>query len=114
MRADALSETFAALSDPTRRAILERLMQGPAPVTDLAAPFDVSLPAISRHLKVLARVGLITREKDARWRRCHLAADPLRDAADWVNRYRPFWEHRFDALDEHLRKQKEEEDKNDD
>jgi DNA-binding transcriptional ArsR family regulator len=99
MRVDPLSSTFAALADPTRRAILARLTDGAATVNDLAAPFDISLPAISRHLKVLERAKLITREREAQWRRCKLAPAPLKDAADWMERYRVFWEARFDALD---------------
>lgn len=98
MTADALSLTFSALADPTRRAILDRLRRGVATVSELAEPFNVSLPAISRHLKVLERAGLIRREKEAQWRRCHLAADPLQDAARWVEQYRDFWEDRFDRL----------------
>ena len=99
MRVDHLSSTFAALADPTRRAILARLTAGAATVNDLAAPFDISLPAVSRHLKVLERAKLITREREAQWRRCKLAPAPLKDAADWMERYRVFWEERFDALD---------------
>jgi DNA-binding transcriptional ArsR family regulator len=98
MTTDALSLTFSALADPTRRAILERLARGVATVGELAEPFRVSLPAISRHLKVLERAGLIRREKDAQWRRCHLAPAPLREAADWVDQYRRFWDGQFDAL----------------
>ena len=105
MRAqDPLSETFAALADPTRRAILGRLTGGPASVSELAEPFDISLPAVSRHLRVLSDAGLIAREKDAQWRRCSLSADPLREAADWIERYRPFWEQSFDRLERHLEK----------
>lgn len=103
--ADTLSTTFAALADPTRRAILARLAQGEASVGELAAPFDISLPAISRHLKVLESAHLIVREKDAQWRRCRLDAAPLKQAADWVERYREFWEERFDALDALLKQQ---------
>lgn len=99
---DALSATFAALSDPTRRAILARLAQGEATVNELAAPFDISLPAVSRHLKVLERARLITRAREAQWRRCRLAPQPLKEAADWMERYRAFWEARFDALDRFL------------
>lgn len=98
MTTDALSTTFAALADPTRRAILARLAAGEASVGELAAPFDISLPAVSRHLKVLERAGLIERETDAQWRRCHLRGAPLADAADWIDRYRAFWEARFDGL----------------
>ena len=102
---EQLNLTFAALADPTRRAILDRLMHGPASVGELAEPFAVSLPAISRHLRVLAKAGLISRSKDAQWRRCSLSADPLRGAATWLDQYRPFWEHSFDGLDKHLQKQ---------
>ena len=102
---DTLSATFAALADPTRRAILARLAQGEASVGELAEPFDISLPAVSRHLKVLESARLIVREKDAQWRRCRLDAAPLKLAADWVEQYRDFWEERFDALDALLRQQ---------
>ena len=90
--------TFAALADPTRRAILARLAAGPASVTDLAAPFTMTLPAVSKHLKVLERAGLITRGRDAQWRPCSLKADPLKDVADWVGTYRRFWDESFDRL----------------
>jgi DNA-binding transcriptional ArsR family regulator len=103
MTLDPLSTTFAALADPTRRAILARLASGEASVTELAAPFDMSLPAISKHLKVLERAGLIARSRDAQWRPCHLNARPLRTAADWIEHYRRFWEESFDRLDEYLR-----------
>ena len=103
MAADHLSITFGALADPTRRAILARLAKGEASVTELAKPFDVTLPAISKHLKVLERAGLITRSRDAQWRPCRLRAQRLEEAADWVERYRVFWEQTFDRLDEHLR-----------
>ena len=99
---DPLSATFAALADPTRRAILARLATGETSVTELAKPFNMSLPGISKHLKVLERAGLITRGRDAQWRPCRLKADPLRDVADWVDRYRRFWEESFDRLDEYL------------
>lgn len=99
---DPLDVTFAALADPTRRAILARLAEGDAPVTELARPFDLSLPAISKHLKVLERAGLIERSRHAQWRPCRLTPEPLRDAADWVGRYRRLWEERFDRLDEYL------------
>jgi DNA-binding transcriptional ArsR family regulator len=102
---DTLSATFAALADPTRRAILARLALGEASVGELAEPFEISLPAVSRHLKVLEQANLIAREKDAQWRRCRLEAAPLKQAADWVERYREFWEERFDALDALLRQQ---------
>ncbi|HEY0450739.1 metalloregulator ArsR/SmtB family transcription factor [Actinophytocola sp.] len=103
MSVDQLSSTFAALADPTRRAILARLTKGEATVTELAEPFEVSLPAISKHLKVLERAGLIARGRSAQWRPCRLDAAPLRDANDWLERYRQFWEGSFDRLDEHLR-----------
>ena len=103
MTADQLDRTFAALSDPTRRAILARLAQGEATVTEVAAPFAVSLPAISKHLKVLERAGLISRGRDAQWRPCRLKAAPLEGAADWLEHYRHFWESSLDRLDIHLR-----------
>lgn len=103
MSVDQLSTTFAALADPTRRAILSRLAKGEATVTELAAPFEVSLPAISKHLKVLERAGLIARGRSAQWRPCRLDAMPLRDATGWLEAYRQFWERSFDRLDEHLR-----------
>ncbi|HEX8254589.1 MAG TPA: metalloregulator ArsR/SmtB family transcription factor, partial [Thermoanaerobaculia bacterium] len=100
---DHLSVTFAALADPTRRAILARLVSGEASVTELAEPFDMSLPAISKHLKVLERAGLIARSRDAQWRPCRLEAAPLKDVATWVECYRTFWEQSFDRLDDYLR-----------
>ena len=100
--ADSLSATFAALADPTRRAILARLSTGEASVNEIAAPFDMSLPAVSKHLKVLERTGLITRGRDAQWRPCRLHAEPLKGVATWVEHYRAFWEQRFDRLDEYL------------
>jgi DNA-binding transcriptional ArsR family regulator len=103
MTDDALSVTFAALADPTRRAILARLADGEASVTELAAPFTMSLPAVSKHLKVLERAGLITRGRSAQWRPCRLDAGPLADVADWVRRYQQFWDGSFDRLDDHLR-----------
>jgi DNA-binding transcriptional ArsR family regulator len=103
MTADHLSVTFAALADPTRRAILERLSSGAASVTDLAAPFDMSLPAVSKHLKVLERAGLVARSRDAQRRPCRLDGRPLREAASWVQQYRRFWEQSFDRLEDHLR-----------
>ena len=103
MPVDQLSSTFAALSDPTRRAILQRLADGEATVTELASPFAMSLPAVSRHLKVLDRAGLITRGRDAQWRPCRLRAEPLEDVADWLAHYRRYWEGSFDRLDEHVR-----------
>src|SRR4051812_16963769 len=100
---DPLSTTFAALADPTRRAILARLAEGEASVTELAEPFAMSLPAVSKHLKVLERAGLISRGRSAQWRPCRLEAGPLANVADWVGHYRGFWESSFDRLDEHLR-----------
>ena len=106
-----LDATFAALADGTRRAILARLASGEASVTELAKPFDMSLPAISKHLKVLERAGLIARGRDAQWRPARLDAGPLKEVADWVDHYRKFWEESFDRLDEYLREiQKKEND----
>jgi DNA-binding transcriptional ArsR family regulator len=99
---DRLSETFGALADPTRRAILARLVSGEASVTQLAEPFDMSMPAISKHLKVLERAGLIARGREAQWRPCRLRAKPLQDVAGWVEHYRRFWEQSFDRLDDYL------------
>jgi len=99
---DHLSTTFAALADPTRRAILARLASGQISVTELAAPFEMSLPAVSKHLKVLERAGLIARGRDAQWRPCRLDAAPLKHVADWVENYRTFWEQSFDRLDDYL------------
>lgn len=96
LAADSLSATFAALSDPTRRAILARLASSQATVTEIAEPFDMSLPAISKHLRVLERAGLVERGRDAQWRPCRLRAAPLRDVDAWLERYRRFWEGRFD------------------
>jgi DNA-binding transcriptional ArsR family regulator len=101
--ADPLSTIFAALADPTRRAILARLASGEATVTELAAPFDMSLPAISKHLKVLQRAGLIEQGRQAQWRPCRLRPERLRDVADWVGEYRRHWEASFDRLDDYLR-----------
>lgn len=105
--ADPLSTVFSALADPTRRAILEKLSQGSASVGEIAEPFDISLPAISRHLKVLEGAGLISREKSAQWRHCHLVAAPLENAARWVEQYRAFWEGQFDSLEDFLASHKE-------
>src|SRR5277367_1378758 len=99
---DQLSATFAALADPTRRAILARLSAGEASVTELAAPFAMSLPAISKHLKVLRNAGLISRGRDAQWRPCRLEGAPLRNAAGWLENYRRFWEESFEQLDKYL------------
>jgi len=103
MNPDPLSTTFAALADPTRRAILARLALGEATVTELAAPFDMSLPGISKHLKVLQRAGLIEQGRQAQWRPCRLQAEPLRNVADWVGQYRRHWEESFERLDAYLR-----------
>jgi DNA-binding transcriptional ArsR family regulator len=101
--ADHLNATFAALADPTRRAILARLASGETSVSELAEPFEMSMPAISKHLKVLQRAGLIERGREAQWRPCRLAARPLKDASDWLDRYRRFWEESFDRLEDYLR-----------
>jgi DNA-binding transcriptional ArsR family regulator len=111
MQADHLSTTFAALADPTRRAILARLTAGEASVTELAEPFDMSMPAISKHLKVLERAGLVARGREAQWRPCRLDPAPLKDVAAWVERYREMWEQRFDRLDDYLRHLQHEEKK---
>jgi DNA-binding transcriptional ArsR family regulator len=104
MSQDQLSLTFAALADPTRRAILARLAaSGETSVTELAEPFEMSLPAVTKHLKVLERAGLITRGHHAQWRPCRLAAEPLREVADYVDQYRQFWDERLDRLEEYLR-----------
>src|SRR5215471_6014802 len=103
MSPDPLSITFAALADPTRRAILARLASGAAPVTELAKPFDMTMPAISQHLKVLEHAGLIERGREAQWRPCTLSAGPLKETVDWLEHYRPFWEESFDRLREYLR-----------
>ena len=102
MATDQLSTTFAALADPTRRAILARLASGEASVTQLAEPFNMSMPAISKHLKVLERAGLIARGREAQWRPCKLEAKPLKEVSDWVQHYRQFWEQSFDRLDDYL------------
>jgi DNA-binding transcriptional ArsR family regulator len=107
MATDPLSATFAALADPTRRAILGMLSRGEATVNDIAAPFPISLPAISKHLRVLEQAGLVSRGRDAQWRPARLNAAPLATAADWIDGYRRFWEHSFDALDQQLRQQQE-------
>src|SRR5918999_2147853 len=105
---DSLDRTFAALADPTRRAILARLALGEASVTELAEPFEMSLPAVSKHLKVLERAGLITRGRNAQWRPCRLEADPLRDVSDWLQDYRRFWDESYQRLDDYLVKLTEE------
>ena len=109
MSGDQMSAVFGALADPTRRAILARLAQGDASVMELAAPFSVSQPAISKHLKVLEHAGLISRGRDAQWRPARLEADRLREATKWMERYRVFWEKSLDRLDEHLRVMQQEE-----
>ena len=115
MTTDQLSTTFAALADPTRRAILARLSSGDCSVTELAEPFDMSMPAVSKHLRVLERAGLITRGRQAQWRPCRIEGGPLRDVAEWAEQYRHLWEQRLDRLDAYLRdlqaseKQKEKE-----
>jgi DNA-binding transcriptional ArsR family regulator len=106
---DTLSQTFAALADPTRRAILARLLSGEASVTQLAEPFEMSMPAVSKHLKVLERAGLIERGREAQWRPCRLTAGPLKDVADWVEHYRRFWTESLDRLGEYLRDVQEKE-----
>ena len=103
MPTDHLSSTFAALADPTRRAILARLALGESSVTDLAKPFDISGPAISKHLKVLERAGLITRGREAQWRPCRIEPEALKGVDNWLERYRRLWEERFDRLDEYLK-----------
>lgn len=111
-QADQLSITFAALADPTRRAILARLAQGEATVTALAQPFELSLPGVSKHLKMLQRAGLITQGRNAQWRPCRLETDRLKDASDWVDRYRHLWDERFDRLATVLRDLQKEEQSN--
>lgn len=110
---DRLSKTFAALADPTRRAILSRLSSGEASVSELAKPFEMSMPAVSKHLRVLEHAGLIERGRDAQWRPSRLKAAPLRDVADWVEHYRRFWENSLDRLDDYLQ-QLQKEEKSDD
>lgn len=100
---DRLNSTFAALSDPTRRAILARLSSGEASVGDIAKPFRMTMPAVTKHLKVLQRAGLITQGRQAQWRPCKLKAGPLKEASDWVEQYRKFWEESFDRLDDYLK-----------
>ncbi|MGE3064994.1 MAG: ArsR/SmtB family transcription factor [Hyphomicrobiaceae bacterium] len=103
MHTDRLSSTFAALADPTRRAILARLSLGETTVSELAEPFEMSLPAVSKHLKVLEKAGLIARGRDAQWRPCRIEAAPLKEATDWLEHYRKFWEQSLDRLDAYLR-----------
>lgn len=109
MLSDPLSTTLSALADPTRRAILARLASGEASVTELSEPFEMSMPAISRHLKVLEHAGLIARGREAQWRPCRLEPGPLKDVSDWVEHYRRFWEQSFDRLDDYLRELKKHE-----
>jgi DNA-binding transcriptional ArsR family regulator len=104
MPSDRLSTTFAALADPTRRAILGRLLLGECSVGELAEPFAMSMPAVSKHLRVLERAGLIAQRRDAQWRRCRVQAGPLKEAADWTERYRQLWEERLERLDEYVQK----------
>ena len=111
---DSLSAIFAALADPTRRAILARLSNGEASVTELAAPFDLSQPAISKHLRVLERAGLMESGRKAQWRPRRLRAEPLRDVADWIGQYRPHWEESFERLDAYLRELQDKQGKDDD
>ncbi len=108
MTHDGLSATFSALADPTRRAILRRLRAGEATVLELAEPFEMSLPAVSKHLKVLERAGLISRSRDAQRRPCRIEAAPLKEATDWMERYRSLWEERLDRLDDYLQHMKKE------
>ena len=105
---DPLSQTFAALADPTRRAMLERLAAGPATVKELAEPFEISMPAISKHLKVLEHAGLIERGREAQWRPAQLKPEPLKDVSEWLEQYRVNWEENFDRLEAYLRKIQEE------
>src|SRR6185295_922044 len=106
MATDQLSATFAALADPTRRAILARLVSGECSVTELAEPFDMTMPAVSKHLRVLERAGLIARGREAQWRPCRIEAGPLKEVADWAERYRHIWEERLDRLDKYLQQVK--------
>ena len=104
MPADQLSATFAALADPTRRAILARLLSGECSVSDLAEPFDMSMPAVSKHLQVLERAGFIARRREAQWRHCRIEGAPLKEVAEWTERYRHVWEDRLDRLDTYLQR----------
>ena len=108
MLADALDTIFAALADPTRRAILARLMTGQATVTQLAAPFQMTMPAVSKHLKVLEKAGLIARGREAQWRPCRIEGEALRVVAEWMEPYRSFWDESFDRLDDYLQEMKKE------
>jgi DNA-binding transcriptional ArsR family regulator len=109
METDQLSSTFAALADPTRRAILAKLATGECSVTELAEPFEMSMPAVSKHLRVLERAGLIARGREAQWRPCRIEAGPLKDASDWIENYRHIWEARLDRLDDYLKELKKKE-----
>jgi DNA-binding transcriptional ArsR family regulator len=111
MRTDSLSATFAALADPTRRAILARLASGECSVTELAQPFEMSMPAVSKHLRVLERAGLIARRRDAQWRPCRIEGAPLKEVADWTEHYRHIWEDRLDRLGKYLQHVKSKEEK---
>lgn len=111
MPSDQLSLTFAALADPTRRAILARLASGACSVTELTEPFDMTMPAVSKHLRVLERAGLIARGREAQWRPCRIEAGPLKDVAEWADRYRHIWEARLDRLDDYLKELKDKEKK---
>src|SRR5713101_9640121 len=102
MTSDQLSTTFAALADPTRRAILARLLLGECSVGELAQPFEMSMPAVSKHLRVLERAGLIAQRREAQWRQCRIQAGPLKEVSDWTERYRQIWEERFDRLDQYV------------
>ncbi len=113
MSADRLSVVFAALADPTRRAILAHLAKGEASVTELAEPFEMSLPAISKHLKVLERAQLIARSREAQWRPCRLEAEPLHEAADWLEQYHQFWDQRLDRLEDYLQELQAQENQDD-
>lgn len=113
MPSDQLSVTFAALADPTRRAILARLSRGEASVTDLAKPFDLSLPGVSKHLKVLQRAGLITQSRNAQWRPCRLEGARLQEASEWVGEFRRFWDESFERIDEYLAELQKEKKSND-
>ena len=113
MVTDRLSTTFAALADPTRRAILARLVAGECSVTELAEPFDMSMPAVSKHLRVLEHAGLIARGREAQWRPCRIEAGPLKEVADWAEHYRHIWEQRLDRLDDYLQELQKKEKSND-
>ena len=112
MPTDPLSSTFSALADPTRRAILARLLAGECSVGELAQPFEMSMPAVSKHLRVLERAGLIAQRRDAQWRRCRIRAAPLQEVSDWTERYRQIWEERLDRLDDYVQQLQAKEKKN--